>query len=80
MTVLREPRIRDFLSVQGIADDQERTIALLGSMVLDDEGNPVGKDAILDAPASALEELSIHVPKLMGSRKDVEDPLALKSA
>lgn len=63
---LREPTVQVWRTLAGTTDDQERTIKLLGLMVLDDDGNPVGVDAILQAPLAALAELSAHVPELLG--------------
>lgn len=39
------------------ASDLVRTAILLGAMVLDEEGKPVGMDAILDASPQALAQL-----------------------
>lgn len=66
ITRIREPRVRDFVEAQKIANDEERTIALLGAMVLDANGDPVGRDAILDASVGAMVELAAHVGPLTG--------------
>ena len=73
-TRVREPRVRDFLAARKIEDEEERTITLLGSMVLDDDGQPVGKEAILDASHKALDELGAVIPELLskdGAKSDV---------
>lgn len=64
--VLREPRVRDYMAVRNIADEQEKTVALLAVMVLGEDGEPVGMDAIMDAPMVALAQLSDHVNTLIG--------------
>jgi hypothetical protein len=73
-TRLREPSVRVYLAASKIEDEQERTVILLGDMVLDDEGNPVGRDAILDAPVVALAQLSGHIPGLLGVEASPLDP------
>lgn len=74
VTRVREPRVRDFIAARKIADEQERTVHLLGSMVLDKEGKPVGTEAILEASVAALEELALVVPKLL-KREEEKKPL-----
>lgn len=71
--VMREPSIAAYMAVRDIEDDQMRAIKLLAEAVLDEEGNPVGEQAILDAGVSALGELVPHLKKLLGAG-DGEDP------
>jgi hypothetical protein len=71
---LREPRVRDFLLANKADSNEERTIILLGSMVLDEDGNPVGRDAVLDFPLNALGELAGKIGPLIGEGDDT--PLA----
>jgi hypothetical protein len=71
---LREPRVRDFLEANKATTNEERTISLLGAMVLDEKGNPVGRDAVLDFPLNALGELAGKIGPLIG--EDEAAPLA----
>jgi hypothetical protein len=71
--VMREPRVRDFLAAQKAASDEDRAVILLGAMVLGDDGNPVGQDAVLDFPAAALSTLTDHIGPLIGEGSP--DPL-----
>lgn len=68
-TKMREPRIRDYNAAAAASNDQEKTVKLLGCMVLDDDGKPVGEEAILDAGLSALAQLAKHVPGLLGDEQ-----------
>jgi hypothetical protein len=70
MTRVREPRVKDFLAARAVTDEQERTVLMLGSMVLDKDGKPVGKDAILEGSVAALEELSAVIPQLLSRKKE----------
>jgi hypothetical protein len=63
---LREPRVRDYMAIRNIVDEQEKTVHLLAAMVLDEKGDPVGLEAIMDAPMLALTQLSEHVNKMLG--------------
>lgn len=76
VTRIREPRVRDFIAARKIEDEQERTVNLLGAMVLDKDGKPVGIEAILDASVAALEELARVVPKLLNREEKEGPPLA----
>lgn len=75
VTRIREPRVRDFIAARKIEDEQERTVNLLGSMVLDKNGKPVGVEAILEASVAALEELAAIVPRLLKREGTVDPPL-----
>jgi hypothetical protein len=75
---LREPRVRDFIEANKATSNEERTIILLGAMVLDPSGNPVGREAVLDFPLNALGELAGKIGPLIGE-EEAEAPLALKS-
>jgi hypothetical protein len=58
VTRVREPRVRDmdaFMRTEG--SELYRTAVLLGAMVLDDEGSPVGTDAIYDSGIAAIRGL-----------------------
>lgn len=77
LTRIREPRVRDFIAARKIQDEQERTVNLLGAMVLGKDGKPVGVDALLEASVAALEELAVVVPKLM--KREVEEGSPLES-
>jgi hypothetical protein len=74
---LREPRVRDFIEAQKAKTDEDRTVALLGAMVLGEDGEPVGRDAILDFPAVALLALTGHIGPLVGEGEPA--PLAPKN-
>jgi hypothetical protein len=63
---LREPRVRDLLASQKAASDEERAVILLGAMLLDEDGKPLGYEAVLDLPGAALLSLSDHIPGLIG--------------
>lgn len=63
---MREPSIALWRSVSKIEDDGDRTLALLADMVLDDEGKPVGREQIDEAPLAALAQLAKHIPALLG--------------
>jgi hypothetical protein len=75
VTRIREPRVRDFIAARKIDDEQERTVNLLGAMVLDKDGKPVGVEAILEASVAALEELATVVPRLLKREVTADPPL-----
>jgi hypothetical protein len=74
MTTIREATVRDYMDARKLADDQERTLHLLSRMVLDEDGKPVGLEAIYSAPMAALNQLSTHIPGLL-EEELVKDPL-----
>lgn len=78
LTKMREPRVVDFIAARKIPDEQERTISLLGSMVLGDDGQPVGAEAILEASVSAFREFAAFVPEMLGGDA-ADSPLDQKS-
>lgn len=76
-TTLREPRVRDYINASTAANNYDKTVMLLGAMVLDEDGKPVGQEAILDAPMLAISGLAEYLPKLMGEEE--AGPLLQKS-
>lgn len=76
---MREPTVKEYLSTVALPNDQERAVAMLGFMVLDERGKSVGKEAILAAPLPALGALSMLIPKFTGEA-DSEVPLEPTSA
>lgn len=66
VTVLREPRVRDYINASSAKDNYDKTVMLLGAMVLGEDGKPVGQEAILDAPMVAISQLAEHLPGMMG--------------
>lgn len=75
---MREPRVADYLATVNMANDQEKAIAMLAAMVLGEDGKPVGKEAILNAPLAALGQLSRLIPRMTGEAEP-EAPLPLPS-
>ena len=74
-TVIREPSVEAFMRANVCTDRHERTIILLGDMLLDDEGNSVGEEAIRKAPARAYIKLAEFVPQLLDEEAEVTTPL-----
>lgn len=78
LTTIREPDIKTFIKANREPDSYERSVILLGGMVLDDAGKPVGVEAIEAAPAAAFVQLGAFIPELLDEGK-VDDPLDQKS-
>lgn len=72
---IREPTVRDYMRTKNAKDDQERSLIFLANMVLDANGNPVGDEAIMDAPLAALAQLSSHVNALIEGATETPAPL-----
>jgi len=71
---IREPRLRDFLSARNIPAEKqdEYVITMLSSMMVDENGEEVGKDYVLNLPLRFLDPLSALVADLT---KTTPDPL-----
>jgi hypothetical protein len=74
---VREPRIKDYLAANKITDEQEKTVVLLAGMVLNDDGNPVGREGVEELPLSVLSILAEKVSELIGGA--TSGPLDQKS-
>jgi hypothetical protein len=72
---MREPTIKAWREASRAGDDQDRTIALLGFVVLDENGKPVGVAAIEAAPLAAFGQLAKHLPVLIGEAEEEPGPL-----
>ena len=78
-TVIREPDIKTFVQANREPDSYDRSLILLGGMVLDDQSKPVGREAIEAAPAAAFVQLGAVIPELLDEGK-VDDPLDQKNS
>lgn len=74
LTTIREPDIKTFVQANRVQDSYDRSVILLGGMVLGDDGKPVGKEAIEAAPAAAFIQLGAIIPELL-DEGDIDAPL-----
>lgn len=71
---MREPTIAEWRRISAVGDDQERTIQMLGIMVLGEDGNSVGLAEVEAAGVTVLTDLAKHIPGLIGQGSS-DDPL-----
>lgn len=73
---LREPRLGDYLRARK-KEDEEFVFAMLAGMVLDENGNAIGEEAVLELPLRVLDAMSQTVTQFTAPRID---PLTTASA
>ena len=73
---LREPRLGDYLRARK-KEDEEFVFAMLAGMVIGDDGNAIGEEAVMELPLRVLDAMSRTVSEFTAPKID---PLTTASA